>query len=124
MKVLIYTDRKNGNVVRVDSRFPQTTDDELQSKINRFNENEENNYVSCQEVEGIMEEVIKFLLGEKQYKRTYEIEEICDDLRAIHKEIRDYQNDLDELNEQYESLKDSLNDAIELTGRISTIEDV
>lgn len=82
MKVLIYTDKISGDVSQVDLRIPKDIDNEtLQKKIDEYNGNAENDRrVSMHEVDGILEEAIKFLLGEKQYKHTYEIEEVCETL--------------------------------------------
>lgn len=113
MKVLIYTDKISGDVSQVDLRIPKDND-VVQKKIDEYNGNAENDRrVSMHEVDGILEEAIKFLLGEKQYKRTYEIEEVCETLESIQGDIRDYQEELSEWHERYEVLQDSLNYAIE-----------
>lgn len=115
MKVFIYTDRISGDVVRVDTKIPQNVDDEtLQKRMNEYNDDEKvGRYVSMTEVYGNLEEAIKFLLGENQYKRTYEIEEVCETLEALQGNIKDYQEELDEWHERYEGLQDSLDYAIE-----------
>lgn len=121
MKVFIYTDRISGDVVRVDTIIPQNVDDEtLQKRMNEYNDDEKvGRYVSMTEVYGNLEEVIKFLLGEKQYKRTYEIEEVCETLEALQGNIKDYQEELDEWHERYEGLQDSLDYAIESVKKLS-----
>lgn len=126
MKVLIYTYKDSGDVIQVDLRIPKDIDDEnLQKKIDEYNGNAENDRrVSMHEVDGIIEEAIKFLLGKKQYKRTYEIEEVCETLESIQGDIRDYQEELSEWHERYEVLQDSLNYAIESVKKLSLLNAV
>lgn len=126
MKVLIYTYKVSGDVSNVDLRIPKDIDDEnLQKKIDEYNGNAENDRrVSMHEVDGIIEEAIKFLLGKKQYKRTYEIEEVCETLESIQGDIRDYQEELSEWHERYEGLQDSLNYAIESVKKLSLLNAV
>lgn len=126
MKVFIYTNRISGDVWRVDTKMPQHIDDEpLQKTIQEYNENKQyENHVTMQEVDGILEEAIKFLVGDKQYKRTYEIEEVCETLESIQGDIRDYQEELSEWHERYEVLQDSLNYAIESVKKLSLLNAV
>lgn len=126
MKVLIYTYKDGGDVSQVDLRIPKSIDEEnIQKKIDEYNGNSENDRrISMHEVDGILEEAIKFLLGEKQYKRTYEIEEVCETLESIQGDIRDYQEELNEWHERYEVLQDSLNYAIESVKKLSLLNAV
>lgn len=126
MKVFIYTNRITGDVWRVDTKMPPHVDDEtLLKTIQEYNENDNNeNHVIMQEVDGIIEDAIKFLLGEKQYKRTYEIEEVCETLESIQGDIRDYQEELNEWHERYEVLQDSLDYAIESVKKLSLLNAV
>lgn len=126
MKVFIYTNRITGDVWRVDTKMPQHVDDEtVQKTIQEYNENNKNeNHVIMQEVDGILEEAIKFLLGDKQYKRTYEIEEVCETLESIQGDIRDYQEELNEWHERYEVLQDSLDYAIESVKKLQLLNAV
>ena len=126
MKVFIYTNRISGDVWRVDTKMPTHIDDEtLQKTIQEYNENKQyENHVTMQEVDGILEEAIKFLVGEKQYKRTYDIEEVCETLESIQGDIRDYQEELSEWHERYEVLQDSLNYAIESVKKLSLLNAV
>jgi len=126
MKVFIYTNRITGDVWRVDTKMPPHVDDEtVQKTIQEYNENNKNeNHVIMQEVDGILEEAIKFLLGDKQYKRTYEIEEVCETLESIQGDIRDYQEELNEWHERYEVLQDSLDYAIESVKKLSLLNAV
>jgi predicted nucleic acid-binding Zn-ribbon protein len=98
MRIPIYTDKESHKVRRVDTRFPEgITDDELKKRVEEYNNNESNQWsVEIVEVDGLVCEAFKFLLGDDEYRTTYE--------------LTDLKGWFDELNQRIEELDDARSD--------------
>ena len=94
MRITIYTDRETQKVRRVETRFPNSiTEEEIQKRVEEYN-NTESNYCSIEiiEVDDKVCEVIKFLLGEDDYRTTYELTDLKKWLEELNEQIEDLYN--------------------------------
>lgn len=98
MKIIIYTDRETQKVRRVETRFPNSiTDEELKKRVEEYNNDESNRWsVEIVDVDGLVCEAFKFLLGEDEYRTTYE--------------LTDLKGWFEELNQRIEELDDAKSD--------------
>ena len=123
MKLLVYykdekeLEGKRKNIWRVDlySRFKEQgkTDEEIEKSVNDYNN--ANNSVACQIIElpNEMEEVITFLLGEKQYQRYSDMDdldstmnELSADIENIHDDVWNMRNKMDNIEEMFKKFKE------------------
>lgn len=106
MDILVYYDKTNNEVRKVDtlSRINKTTD-EVRPVMESYNSNEK----SCWRAELItvddqMGEVLSFLLGEKQYRGTYDIEDLCERLEQLKDSIDGVSSDIYDIENSVDSV--------------------
>lgn len=123
MKIIVYykddeeLERKRKNIWRVDlySRFKEQgkTDEEIEKSVNDYNNASDS--VACQIIElpDEMEEVITFLLGEKQYRRYSDMDdldstmnELSADIENIHDDVWNMRNKMDNIEEMFKKFKE------------------
>ena len=123
MKIIVYykdeeeLDGKRKNIWRVDlySRFKDQgkTDEEIEKSVNDYNN--ASNRVACQIIElpDEMEEVVTFLLGEKQYRRYSDMDdldstmnELSADIENIHDDVWNMRNKMDNIEEMFKKFKE------------------
>ena len=123
MKIIVYykddeeLDGKRKNIWRVDlySRFKDhgKTDEEIEKSVNDYNNASVR--VACQIIElpDEMEEVITFLLGEKQYRRYSDMDdldstmnELSADIENIHDDVWNMRNKMDNIEEMFKKFKE------------------
>lgn len=123
MKIIVYykddeeLDGKRKNIWRVDlySRFKDQgkTDEEIEKSVNDYNNASDR--VACQIIElpDEMEEVVTFLLGEKQYRRYSDIDdldstmnELSADIENIHDDVWNMRNKMDNIEEMFKKFKE------------------
>lgn len=123
MKIIIYykddeeLDGKRKNIWRVDlySRFKDQgkTDEEIEKSVNDYNNASDR--VACQIIElpDEMEEVVTFLLGEKQYRRYSDMDdldstmnELSVDIENIHDDVWNMRNKMDNIEEMFKKFKE------------------
>ena len=109
---LVITKTREGTVCRVGSlnqlmkaNKKLKTEDEVFSAIE--NSNKECGYecYSVIEVTDDVEEVISFLIGEKGYKTTYDIEDMCDRLDGVSDAVEDVSYDLKDIEDAVNTIK-------------------
>lgn len=98
MRIIIYTDKETQKVRRVETKFPEgMTDDELKKRVEEYNNDESNRWsVEIVNVDGLVCEAFKFLLGDDEYRTTHE--------------LTDLKEWFDELNQRIEELDDARSD--------------
>lgn len=123
MKIIVYykddeeLDGKRKNIWRVDlySRFKDQgkTDEEIEKSVNDYNNASDR--VACQIIElpDEMEEVVTFLLGEKQYRRYSDMDdldstmnELSVDIENIHDDVWNMRNKMDNIEEMFKKFKE------------------
>lgn len=123
MKIIVYykddeeLDGKRKNIWRVDlySRFKEQgkTDEEIEKSVNDYNNASDR--VACQIIElpDEMEEVVTFLLGEKQYRRYSDMDdldstmnELSADIENIHDDVWNMRNKMDNIEEMFKRFKE------------------
>ena len=123
MKIIVYykddeeLDGKRKNIWRVDlyNRFKDQgkTDEEIEKSVNEYNN--ASNRVACQIIElpDEMEEVVTFLLGEKQYRRYSDMDdldstmnELSVDIENIHDDVWNMRNKMDNIEEMFKKFKE------------------
>lgn len=123
MKIIVYykddekLDGKRKNIWRVDlySRFKDQgkTDEEIEKSVNDYNN--ASDCVACQIIElpDEMEEVVTFLLGEKQYRRYSDMDdldstmnELSADIENIHDDVWNMRNKMDNIEEMFKKFKE------------------
>lgn len=123
MKIIVYykdneeLDGKRKNIWRVDlySRFKDQgkTDEEIEKSVNDYNN--ASNRIACQIIElpDEMEEVVTFLLGEKQYRRYSDMDdldstmnELSADIENIHDDVWNMRNKMDNIEEMFKKFKE------------------
>lgn len=123
MKIIVYykddeeLDGKRKNIWRVDlySRFKDQgkTDEEIEKSVNDYNNASDS--VSCQIIElpYEMEEVVTFLLGEKQYRRYSDMDdldstmnELSADIENIHDDVWNMRNKMNNIEEMFKKFKE------------------
>lgn len=123
MKIIVYykddeeLDGKRKNIWRVDlySRFKDQgkTDEEIEKSVNDYNNASDS--VACQIIElpDEMEEVVTFLLGEKQYRRYSDMDdldstmnELSADIENIHDDVWNMRNKMDNIEEMFKKFKE------------------
>jgi DnaJ-domain-containing protein 1 len=99
MKIIIYTDRETQKVRRVETRFPNSiTDEELKKRVEEYNNDESNRWsVEIVDVDGLVCEAFKFLLGEDEYRTTYELMDLKKWLEELNERIEDLYNSRDDV---------------------------
>lgn len=99
MKVIIYTDRETQKVRRVDTKFPEgITDEELKKRVEEYNNDESNRWsVEIVEADDRLGEAFKFLLGEDEYRTTYELMDLKKWLEELNERIEDLYNSRDDV---------------------------
>ena len=99
MKVIIYTDKETQEVRRVETRFPNSiTEEELKEKVEEYNNKESNRWsVKIVEVDELVCEAFKFLLGEDEYRNTYELTDLKKWLEELNERIEDLYNSRDDV---------------------------
>lgn len=93
----IYKDKETGKVNRVDTQDSITnhgkrTQVDVDKRIDEYNLEENDSIVTKVEVDDIVHETIKFLLGEDEYKTIHDINNIhedCKDLKYTFERIED-----------------------------------
>ena len=123
MKIIVYykdeeeLEGKRKNIWRVDlySRFKDQgkTDEEIEKSVNDYNNASDR--VACQIIElpDEMEEVVTFLLGEKQYRRYSDMDdldstmnELSADIENIHDDVWNIRNKMDNIEEMFKKFKE------------------
>lgn len=91
MKVIIYTDKETQKVRRVDTRFPEgITDEELKKRVEEYNNNESNRWsVEIVDVDGLVCEAFKFLLGEDEYRTSFELSDLKEWFEELNQRIEE-----------------------------------
>ena len=111
MKILV-TVSEHGEVFRVDtvgrhvgrSKSLQTEEDVL-NVIKKNNEEAGYEKFAVREVDGIIAEAFAYLLGEKGYKTTYDIEDICDRTDELQNAIESLSSDLYDISNAVNTIK-------------------
>ena len=95
MKVIIYTDKETQKVRRVETRIPNDiTDEELKKRVEEYNNDESNGrHVEIVEVDGLVCEAFKFLIGEDEYRTTYELTNLKGWFEELNQRIEELDND-------------------------------
>ena len=115
MKLLI-TKSKEGTVYRVGSLSQlMKANNKLKTEDDVFNAiddcNKERGYECYSVIEVIddVEEAIAFLIGEKGYKTTYDIEDVCDRLEEVSDAVENVSDDLRDIEEAVNTIKSLVN---------------
>ena len=123
MKLLV-TITKEGELYRVEtvdrygglSKSLQTEED-LLNVIKKNNEDAGYEKLVVKEVDGIVEEAFAYLLGEKGYRTTYDIEDICDRtdevknaIESLSSDVYDVEQAVNTIKELVDKLKEKEND--------------
>lgn len=114
MDILVYYDKTNNEVRKVDtlSRINKTAD-EVRPMMESYNSNEK----SCWRAELItvddqMGEVLSFLLGEKQYRGTYDMEDLHDWLEQLKNTIEEVSSDISDIENSVDFVMDIVKEKI------------
>lgn len=110
MKIIVYKYKESGNVRRVDlrSRFESKTDEEIEEAISKFNSSDTEQEVALIEVPDELSEVIRFLIGDKAYKRSFKIEDIVDSLGSLKENFNEAQESLDYIEERLRRIRSEI----------------
>lgn len=111
MKLLI-TKTREGTVCRVGSlnqlmkaNKKLKTEDDVFNAIDSSNKERGYECYSVIEVIDDVEEVISFLIGEKGYKTTYDIEDMCDRLEEVSDAVENVSDDVRDIEEAVNTIK-------------------
>lgn len=99
MKIIIYTDKETQKVRRVETRFPNSiTNEELKERVEKYNNDENNRWsVEIVEADDRLGEAFKFLLGEDEYRTTYELMDLKEWFEELNERIEDLYNSRDDV---------------------------
>lgn len=91
MRITIYTDRETQKVRRVETRFPNSiTDEELKKRVDGYNNDESNQWsVEIVDVDGLVCEAFKFLLGEDEYRTSFELSDLKEWFEELNQRIEE-----------------------------------
>ena len=110
---LIISKLNNGTVVSVQTfeRYlhRNKTEEEILEAIKKENDRRGYEYYTIEEVSGIVAEACSFMLGEKQYKLTYDIEDLLDRFEDVHDYAIAIDDDVNDLLNNIEYIKDKIN---------------
>lgn len=110
MKVHIYM--KDGRVTSVRTNFPKgMTDEDIRNLLESYNNEYKEDGMVCHllDLDPIMSEVVKFFLGENEYKVQYEMSDIYENLEEAIRSISNLRNDLD-------NIKDNVDNTMDIIG--------
>lgn len=113
MKVHIYT--KDGKVTSVRANIPKgLTDEVLKNLLESYNESHKEDGMFCHllDLDPLMPDVVKFFLGEKEYKIQYEMSDIYESLEESWKFIRDLRDDLNNMKDDIDNTMDTIETAL------------
>lgn len=102
----------NGNVDSVASRnskrYANHSNKELNDAINNYNrEGHEDSYSLVEIKDGLESEIVKFLLGEEEYRVTHNNEEIIETLEDVNITIENLAYSIDDIQRTLSQLKES-----------------
>ena len=112
MKVLVTVSKETGEVFRVEtveryigrSKSLQTEEDVL-NVIKKNNEEAGYERFVVREVDGAVAEAFAYLLGEKGYRTTYDIEDICDRTDELKNAVESLSSDLYDISNAVDTIK-------------------
>ena len=112
MKILA-TVSETGEVFRVEtverhigrSKSLQTDEDVL-NVIKKNNEEAGRERFVVREVDGIVEEAFAFLLGEKGYRTTYDLEDVCDRLDEVNNAVESLSSEIYDVEQAVNTIKE------------------
>lgn len=112
MKILA-TVSETGEVFRVEtverhigrSKSLQTEEDVL-NVIKKNNEEAGRERFVVREVDGIVEEAFAFLLGEKGYRTTYDLEDVCDRLDEVNNAVESLSSEIYDVEQAVNTIKE------------------
>lgn len=107
MKVQIYM--KDGRVTSVRTNFPKgMTDEDIRNLLEAYNKEHKKDDIVCHllDLDPIMSEVVKFFLGENEYKIQYEMSDIYENLEEAIRSISNLRNDLDNIKDDVDNTMD------------------
>ena len=112
MKVLVTVSKETGEVFRVEtverhigrSKSLQTEEDVL-NIIKKNNEEAGYERFAVREVDGVVAEAFAYLLGEKGYRTTYDIEDICDRTDELKNAVESLSSDLYDISNAVDTIK-------------------
>lgn len=113
MKILVSVSKETGEVFRVEtverhighSKSLQTEEDVL-NVIKKNNEESGYERFVVREVDGVVEEAFAFLLGEKGYKTTYDLEDVCDRVDEVNNAIESLSTDIYDVEQAVGTIKE------------------
>lgn len=109
MKIIVYKYKESGNVRRVELRSRlNKTDEQIEDAINRFNSSDTEQEVALIEVPDELSEVIRFLMGDKAYKRSLKIGYIVDSLDSLREFFYEAQDSLDHIDNRLSSIRSEI----------------
>lgn len=94
MRVQIYT--KDGKVTSVRTNLPKgLTEEDIKNLLESYNESYKEDGMVCHllDLDPLMSEVVKFFLGENEYKNQYEMSDIYEILEKTLGKVEGYQSD-------------------------------
>ena len=121
MKLLI-TQGRDGRVLRVGTVNQKIhgkfkTEEDVLEAVEKTNKDNGFDMYVVKEVDGIVEEAFAFLVGDKGYKVTYDIEDLCDRtngvknaLESLSSNVYDVEQAVNTIKELVDKLKEKEND--------------
>lgn len=117
MKAIITKYHENGKIARIDLMSFYTkkgkTEQEICDLIEKYNLEDDSIKYELIEIEGSILEAFKFLMGEDEYKMSYQIEDIVSAIKSFRDNLDDVN---DSINEVY-GLLDGCKKDIEKLGK-------
>lgn len=110
MKLLI-TQGRDGRVLRVGTvnqaiRGKLKTEEDVLEAVEKTNKDNGFDMYVVKEVDGIVEEAFAFLVGDKGYKVTYDIEDLCDRTDEVKNAVESLSSDLYDIEQAVNTIKE------------------
>ena len=110
MKLLI-TQGRDGRVLRVGTvnqaiRGKLKTEEDVLEAVEKTNKDNGFDMYVVKEVDGIVEEAFAFLVGDKGYKVTYDIEDLCDRTDEVKNAVESLSSDVYDLEQAVNTIKE------------------
>lgn len=110
MKLLI-TQGRDGRVLRVGTvnqaiHGKLKTEEDVLAAVEKTNKDNGFDMYVVKEVDGILEEAFAFLVGDKGYKVTYDIEDICDRTDEVKNAVDSLSDDLYDIEQAVNTIKE------------------
>lgn len=97
-RIAIYRSRENGIVTHLQIIPEIKTEDEIKEATEKYNS--EYSTVAVEEVSDSVYEAFKFCLGESEYKKMKTVENLCDTMEDLQKQLNQISESVDNLSSE------------------------